>query len=160
MVISGTLAVRDQCGTLGNVYSDVTIPIKPGGLSTLSFSGTQFAAIRGSTVGPFDPALPASCRTYGAADPVWETLTQSWDNTTITVTTSYVSVGPPYWPILSPPVELLEYDPKWKAKCPYWHTAGNNFDAYYHGIFDPVSRSKPSGVMFRPDPSLTTSRAF
>lgn len=143
MVISGTLAVRDQCGTFGKVYSDVTIPIKPGGLSSLSFSGTQFAAYRGSTVGSFDPALPASCRTYGAADPIWETLTQSWDNTTTTVTTSYVTVGPPYWPILSPPVELLEYDPKWKAKCPYWHTAGNNFDAYYHGIFDPVSRGKP-----------------
>ena len=142
MVISGTLAARNQCGTLGKVYSHVTIPIKPGGLSTLSFSASYLAADHGSSVGSFDPALPASCRTYGAADPIWSTLTQSWDNTTTIFTTSYVTMGPPFWPILSPPVELLEYDPKWKAKCPYWHTEGNTFDAYYHGIFDPVSHSK------------------
>ena len=115
MLISGMLAVRDQCGTLGKVYSDVTIPLKPGGLSTISFSGQYLAAIRGSTVGSFDPALPASCRTYGAADPIWSTLTQSNDNTTTTITTSYVTIGAPIWPILSPPAELLEHDPRWKA---------------------------------------------
>ncbi|KAL8852903.1 MAG: hypothetical protein Q9221_002279 [Calogaya cf. arnoldii] len=147
MVISGTLAVRDQCGTLGNVYSHVTIPIKPGGLSTISFSGSELIAVSGSTIGSFDPAIPPSCRTYGAADPMWETLTQSWDDTTTTVTTSYVTMGPPYWPILSPPVELLEYDPTWKAKCPYWHTAGNNFDAFYHGIFDPPRILTPVSAM-------------
>ena len=142
MVIFGTLAARNQCGTLGKVYSHVKIPIKPGGLSTLSFSASYLAADHGSSVGSFDPPLPASCRTYGAADPIWSTLTQSWDNTTTIFTTSYVTMGPPFWPILSPPVELLEYDPKRKAKCPYWHTEGNTFDAYYHGIFDPVSHSK------------------
>ncbi|KAL9037186.1 MAG: hypothetical protein Q9180_003863 [Flavoplaca navasiana] len=138
MVISGTLAVRDDCGTLGNVYSHVTIPIKPGGLSTISFSASDALHAReGSTVGSFDPALPASCRTYGAADPDWETLTQSTGNFTTTITTSYVALGPPYWPILSPPIELLEYDPEWKASCPYWHTDGGDFDLFYHGIFDP-----------------------
>lgn len=143
MVISGTLAVRDNCGTLGNVYSHITIPVKPGGLSTISFSASSaLHAALGSTVGSFDPALPASCRTYGAADPYSETLTLSSDNFTTTVTSSRFLVGPPYWPILSPPTELLEYDPKWKASCPYWYTDGGDYDFYYHGIFDPVSHGK------------------
>lgn len=149
MAISGTLAVRDRCGILGNVYSHVTIPIKPGGLSTISFYSTYLIAGPGpSTFGSFDPALPASCRTYGAADPVWTTETKPLSNTTTTKSTSYLTVGPPFWPILSPPVELLEYDPQWKARCTRWDTEGADF-AFYQGIFDPVSYGKFSPLFFR-----------
>ncbi|KAL8734136.1 MAG: hypothetical protein Q9166_001621 [cf. Caloplaca sp. 2 TL-2023] len=146
MVIPGTVYVQDQCGTLGNVYYHVTIPIKPGGLSSLSFHASVLAAWDGQTAGSFDPALPASCRAYGAADPIWTTMTQSYDNTTITATSSFVTISPPYWPILSPPVELLEYDPKWKASCPYWHTngaapeatSGSSVSSTHGSRFDPV----------------------
>ncbi|KAL9595791.1 MAG: hypothetical protein Q9179_004845 [Wetmoreana sp. 5 TL-2023] len=63
------MSVRDQCGWVGGNFTSPLIPVAPRGLSTLSFS-SYFNIAYGATTGAFDPALPRSCWTYGAADPI------------------------------------------------------------------------------------------
>ena len=135
------MSVRDQCGWVGQNYTDAVIPVAPGGLSTLSFS-SYFNIAYGADTGVFDPAVPQSCWTYGAADPVVTSRLRpdrANPESSTWWTTTYYTEGSPYWPFLVPPVEMTEWDPVWKKSCRYWHTAGDEHFAPNFGVFDPVS---------------------
>ena len=125
MVIEGGLTVTDSCGTLGKTYHNPTIAIPPGGLSSMSFTQGvtdphYVNAVFGSNSTLYDPAQPSSCQTYGFGIPrtitAWETFADGKSSLTSSL---FLTLGPPYNPIISPPSELLTFDPAWKA-CQRW----------------------------------------
>ncbi|KAL8676366.1 MAG: hypothetical protein Q9186_007109 [Xanthomendoza sp. 1 TL-2023] len=159
---NGVVFVKDECGIVGEKYTNPIIAVRPGGLSTLSFS-KFFDIAYGATTGLFDPALPKSCWTYGAGDPLISSFMQpDASNTSISslTTTTIYTEGYPHWPFLRPPDEMFEFDPIWKKSCRYWHTAGNQHYAPSFGIFDPPRMLTPAASMGPPTstPTITTTR--
>ena len=164
LVIRGAISVTDRCGTIGKTYTNPTIAVPQGGLSTLSFSSTYiaFAGFLPQT-GPFDPAV---CRTYGISNG----STSSWlydddgDGTSSWFSTVTYTFGPPYNPILLPPPQLTGLDPEWQA-CTSWRTFGADAYAGYLGlVYDPPraltrapSMVDPSTTKIDPAPQPTQS---
>ena len=153
LVIRGTISVSDRCDYIGKSYTNPTIAVPQGGLSTLSFSSTyiQFAGFLPQT-GSFDPA---ACHTYGISN----ASTSSWlydgdgDGTSSWFSTVTYSFGPPYNPILLPPPQLTALDPEWQA-CTSWRTFGADAYAGYLGlIYDPPRALTRAPSMV--DPSTT-----
>ena len=153
LVIRGTLSVSNRCDDIGKIYTNPTIAVPQGGLSTLSFGSTYigYAGMNPQT-GSFDPA---ACHTYGISN----ASTSSWlydgdgDGTSSWSSTAIYTFGPPYNPILLPPPQLTALDPEWQA-CTSWRTFGADAYAGYLGlIYDPPRALTREPAMV--DPSLT-----
>lgn len=129
MVVDGAITVHDKCGTVGKIHTNPTIPIPPNELTETSFSVLQNVA-QGYNTLPYDPAVPADCRTYGLSASKHSYLLTDTEKSNSSYMTNYVgwSAGYPYNPVLAIPQQLLEFDPEWK-KCFAWHTAGDGFFA-------------------------------
>ena len=153
LVIHGAVSVSNRCDDKGKTYTNPTIAVPQGGLSTLSFGSTyiQYAGMKPQT-GSFDPA---ACHTYGISN----ASTSSWqydgdgDGTSSWFSTVVYTFGPPYNPILLPPPQLTALDPEWQA-CTSWRTFGADAYAGYLGlIYDPPRALTREPAMV--DPSLT-----
>lgn len=126
LVVEGAVTVTDKCGVRGMIHTNPTIPIPPHGLTELSFwDGYQPA--EGYHTLPYDPAVPADCRTYGFSNPQ---ITSGWyqvnDNTSSVTTSTLYVPGYPFNPFLVPPQQLIDLDPAWKT-CLYWSSWGNQY---------------------------------
>ena len=131
----GNVSVMDYCQTLGQVYSSLTVPIPQGGLSTLSFATWLNAA---AEVGTSSYNFGA-CPTWGLSDPFNTTLIDLSDPTLTSWVTSLAQTpGFPYHPIISPPQELLDFDPVWKTACSSFITIGIDY-----GVYDPPRALTP-----------------
>lgn len=129
MVVKGGVTVSDRCGILGKTYQNPTIAIPPGGLSSMKFApgyGTYSHYINvegGASTTLYDPAQPSSCQTYGFGVPITTSFWYTGANNKATWTSSTgFTLGPPYMPILSPPSQLLSFDPAWRG-CPRWENS-------------------------------------
>lgn len=58
-------------------------------------------------------------------------------------------MGPPYNPILVPPVQLTALDPAW-ASCTSWWSYGENAYALSYGLYDPPRVLTPTNAMVAP----------
>ena len=151
LVVHGAVSVRDRCGVKGKTYTNPTIALPQGELSTLSIG---YGGGGNLTTGLYDPA---ACRTYGYSNGsttwFWEydnAGSSSW------VSSLYFSLGPPYNPVLLPPAQLTALDPEWQA-CTLWRNLDNDYgDALDEGlgyIFDPPRfLARASAIV---DPSTT-----
>lgn len=148
LIVHGPVSVRDRCGVRGKTYTNPTIAVPQGGLSTVSFGYGKLST------GSYDPA---ACRTWGYSNGsttwLWEydgSGSSSW------VSSLYFSPGPPYNPVLLPPPQLTALDPEWQA-CTLWRNLDNDYgDAIPEGlgyIFDPPrALARASAIV---DPSIT-----
>ena len=152
MAFPGTVYVQDDCGTVGNVHTGVTVAVAPESVSTYSFTDWSIN-LNGIATGRYDYA---ACRTYGLTDP--ETMRDSVGASVITRYTQ--QPGPPYNPMVSPPAALYQYDPEWKKRCTAW--ADPSEITVELGIFDPPHTLTPRAIMADPsmssvDPGLESS---
>ena len=136
--VLGTASMIDSCGPVGASYTSPIIAIPSGGLYTISLD----VPIGGTFY--YDPkyGMEGSTKQVEVTDlacPTWRIGTA-----TVADMTYYGYgrvVGPPFFPLVSPPPELLSFDPSW-AKC----TA---FEKYCEkgceswAIFDPPSALIP-----------------
>ena len=150
LVVHGAVSVRDRCGVRGKTYTNPTIAVPQGGLSTLSIG---YGGVKPST-GAYDPA---ACRTWGFSD---GSTTWFWSydgsGSSSWASSLYYSLGPPYNPILLPPPHLTALDPEWQA-CTAWRNLDNDYgDALVEGlgyIYDPPrALARASAIV---DPSTT-----
>ena len=150
LVVHGAVSVRDRCGVRGKTYTNPTIAVPQGELSTLSIG---YGAVKPST-GSYDPA---ACPTHGFSN---ASTTWFWDyygpGSSSWVSSLHFSFGPPYNPALLPPPQLTALDPEWQA-CTSWRNLDNDYgDALIEGfgyIFDPPrALTRASAVV---DPSTT-----
>ena len=120
---------------------DPTIALPPGRLSTLSYSAwpTPFEGIATKSY-DFE-----ACPTWG--------LNSAFNSTMAFNPGEYLTVGPPWNPIILPPQELLDLDPAWKL-CE-WVTDGGEY-GFFYGAFDPPHILTPMTGMV--DPMSTTSQ--
>ena len=150
LVVHGAVSVIDSCGVRGKTYTNPTVAVPQGGLSTVSFGFGKLST------GSYDPA---ACRTWG-----WSNGSTTWfwsyggpgTESSSWVSSLFYSIGPPYNPIILPPPQLTALDPEWQA-CTLWRNLDNDYgDAIDDGlgyIFDPPrALARASAIV---DPSTT-----
>lgn len=122
MACSDFMTMPDMNDTIAHCHT-------PNGLTEVSFSLLQNVA-QGHDTLPYDPAIPADCRTYGFSASEYRYLLTDTEKSNSSYMTNYVgwSAGYPYNPVPALPQQLLECDSEWK-KCFAWHTAGDGFFA-------------------------------
>ena len=140
--IVGTASFADDCGQLGTKVVSSTIAIPPGVMSTVSFdvpvgdmlpTGTRASKLR--QLAPLN-TRDLLCPTWGVNMPVSSEGAKS------------VKIGPPFYPLLVPPPELLTIDVAW-SKC-----VRNHWPLRF-GIFDPP-RSLTANSVLGPASSVPT----
>lgn len=121
MAYKGAITVNDECGQVGKVYTNPTIAVPPGGLSSLSFRNPHGPNPGdGFVTTTYDPGLPKSCQTYQYAS-----LTESSLSYLGAFATEYAT-GPRVGanaPMLDIPAQLKGLDPAWKNRVS-WITDG------------------------------------
>ncbi|MCJ1395398.1 hypothetical protein MMC18_008282, partial [Xylographa bjoerkii] len=133
--VIGTANVTDYCGQVGGQYTDVIVPIPSGGLSSYSWDvpvGGSFSLQENFFSAPFTKAVQVTdlqCPTWGIA-------------TTTPDMYQYLFVGPPFNPMIQPPPQLTEIDPKWAA-CPGYFQQGDLLASW--AIMDPPYALTPAG---------------
>ena len=132
--IVGTASFEDECGALGTKVVTSTVAVPPGFMSTISYDvpvgsalPTGHEAWASRIVKPLD-VRDLQCPTWGLA----EMIPKTGPNT--------ARVGPPYFPMLVAPQQLLTVDIAW-SKC-----MGNHWPLKY-GIFDPPHALIPNTVL-------------
>ncbi|MCJ1382305.1 hypothetical protein MMC17_005418 [Xylographa soralifera] len=93
-----TISAFDECGTIGDVYTSVTLGYAPGQLSTLVF-------------GPLAPYTASFSFDFADAQCLPASLSDQ--------TSGYTVIGSngEYNPVISPPADLILLDPKWNVNC-------------------------------------------
>ena len=132
----GSLWVKDECGTLGRAYTKAVIPVPAGGLSTLSYRDYP-RVIDSNGVSAIDTKSYDFdvCPTYGFAD-----LSMTyWSRLRSLTSSTILSIGYPYHPILAIPQEVYSLEPEWR-RC-HWEYADMGIE---FGIFDPPSKLLPT----------------
>lgn len=164
LAISGSVRVHDRCGTVGKIYTDLTVAVPRNDLSSLHFVGTGVAPNLGMQTVRYDPALQEDCRSYGFSNAAISSYQLTIDRNNVVPTTEVnFTFGPPYNPLLAPPIELMNYDPEWR-KCQYWESYGGDFGPL-DGVYDPprtlnpadatVPLATPAGATTASDPQGT-----
>lgn len=150
IAIHGAVSVADSCGIRGNVHYNPTIAVPSGDLSTLSFGSTY---VRYAGFEPQTEAYdPAACHTYGLGNGSTTSYLNKNGGSSRWVTSVAYSMGPPYNPILLPPAQLTDLDPKWGA-CTAWDSYGDNAYDVFFGLYNPPRALSRASAMA--DPSIT-----
>ena len=123
LAIDGDVSVRDSCGVRGKTYHNPTIAIAPSDFSTLSCP-TNAVQSNGST--PLTSLYdPAACHTYSLDSGSLKSIAKTDFNASSAFTSQVLySMGDSFSPILLPPQDFSNLDPKWQA-CTSWGTYGS-----------------------------------
>ena len=106
----GTASVRDSCGQVGRAYTNAMIPVRAGGLSTISLNlpiGASFfnrTGLRNNIT-----SYTKQIRLEDLACPTWGLIDAEPKSG------GYVTVGSPFFPIIHPPSEISAFDPIWSG---------------------------------------------
>ena len=168
----GKATVTDQCTTIGPVLTDAIITLPPGGLSTWRpEAGVYWKAgvdwndgnpndIDNFTVGevwsnPSDQfVLPQDFKSLNVQDlacPTWGLgLTTSANGDIIT------TIGPPWLPLIVPPMEMFTLDPTWASDCTGFWT--DPFTLSTFALFDPPIALTPAALLL-PTPAARPTPA-
>ena len=150
----GTATVSDQCTTVGSILTSPIITIPPGGLSTLRpEAGLYYANEPGGrdnfTVGEVwsDPTgqgiNPQDIKPLNIRDlacPTWGLGLSTSANGDIITT-----VGPPWLPLILPPIEIFSLDSKWASECTgFWSDLWTLNTLF---LFDPPIALTPAALL-------------
>ena len=123
----GTATVSDQCTTIGSILTSPIITVTPGGLSTLRpkageyYANNEAGGLDNFTVGEVwsDPSAqglnPEDIKPLNIRDlacPTWGLGTSTSANGDIITT-----IGPPWLPLILPPMEIFSLDSQWASEC-------------------------------------------
>ena len=151
MEIVGTASVSDVCGQVGPALTNPIVALPPGVLSTYSplipFTiGEKYTDPNGQFLGwPFigdQKALDIkdlACPTFGLG---------RFTGVDGSVSTTY---GPPYLPIIIPPLQIMTLDPSWQKSCGSILHNAPGLKSY--GIIDPPRILTPADALGPPAPA-------
>ena len=124
----GTVAVRDQCTTVGPNLTNPILTLSPGALTTWrpapygvdnddslhNFVGDVWSPQEAEfeLLGSFDVQYTAPLDVKDLACPIWGLGTSTAANGTI-----FTTVGPPWLPLIQPPMDIFSLNPTWAAIC-------------------------------------------
>ena len=161
----GTATVVDQCTTVGPMLTNPIISLAPGGLSTWQPVGHGGNGDLPITVGEIwnDPKggnlqefidmrvgiAPMDVRDL--ACPTWGLGYSTSDDGTVITT-----IGPPYLPIIIPPMGVFSLDPKWASGCTAVYTDSTGRTTL--AVVDPPMALTPA-VMLPPPPTVPPTLA-
>ena len=157
--LMGTAAVHDQCTTVGPNLTNPIITLAPGELSTWApYQGSgadDFEAVGDVWQDPSDveqydigPDIfpleikDLACPTWGLGK------STSADGTVIT------TIGPPWLPLIIPPIEMFSLDPIWAAMCT--GVASDTYEIVTLGLFDPPIALTPASLLAPTPPARPT----
>lgn len=159
--LMGKATVTDQCTTIGPILTDAIITLSAGGLSTWRpRAGVYWKAgvdwndgnpndIDNFTVGEVwsDPShqliLPQDIRPLNIQDlvcPTWGLGLSTSTNGDIITT-----IGPPWLPLIVPPMEMFTLDPTWASDCAGFWT--DPFTLSTFALFDPPIALTPATLL-------------
>lgn len=151
MEIVGTASVRDVCGPVGPALTNPIVALPPGVLSTYSplfpvTNGEKYSDPNGLFLGwpfigdkkPLD-IKDLACPTFGLG---------KFTGADGLVTTTY---GPPYLPIIIPPLQIMTLDPSWQKTCGSILHNAPGMKSY--GIIDPPRILTPVDALGPPAPA-------
>ena len=157
--LMGTATVSDQCTTIGSILTSPIITVTPGGLSTLRPKAGAYYANNGAggldnfTVGEIwsDPSAqglnPEDIKPLNIRDlacPTWGLGLSTSANGDIITT-----IGPPWLPLILPPMEIFSLDSKWASECTgFWSDFWTLTTLF---LFDPPIALTPA-PLFAPTP--------
>ena len=133
LVFQGEISVKDDCGTVGDVHTGLTVPIPSGGLSTFSYSNWPVQE-DGVYTNSYDFG---ACPTWGLSNPFNTTV----DGEIVLIQTP----GLPYNPVISVPEGVLNFDPAWRSQCSSF-VSGGPMPAFSLGVYDPPRPLTPVSV--------------
>ena len=147
----GTMAIRDQCTTVGPKLINPIITLPPNGLSTWRPPANDWWNHDNFTVGEIwhDPShnwdVPlsegiAQLDIHDLACPTWGLGKSTAINGTVLTT-----VGPPWLPLIVPPSELFSLDPIWASECTGILT--DQFALTQFALFDPPVALTPAALL-------------
>ena len=148
--------MKDSCGTVGSIYTNATIAVASGDLSTVSLDLPIGAVFNNRGYARWHESVSAftkNLRTEDIQCPTW-----GLGNATEDPRQQYMfTVGAPFNPIIDPPQALLGLDPAWKA-CSHFRKTGTGGHVLYE-IFDPPRTLEPAQDMVPPSPTPVSSSA-
>lgn len=151
MEIVGTATVSDVCGQVGPALTNPIVALPPGVLSTYSppfpvTIGEEYSDPNGQFLGwPFigdqKPLVikDLACPTFGLG---------RFTGVDGSVSTTY---GPPYLPIIIPPIQIMTLDPSWQKTCGSILHNAPGLKSY--GIIDPPRILIPVDALGPPAPA-------
>ena len=160
--LMGKATVSDQCTTIGPILTDAIITLPPGGLSTWRPEAGLYSkvgvygnpeGIDSFTVGevwsdPSDKFIrPQDIKSLNVQDlacPTWGLGLSTSANGDIITT-----IGPPWLPLIVPPMEMFTLDPTWASDCAGFWTDPYTLSTF--ALFDPPIALTP-GALLLPTP--------
>ena len=150
----GTATVSDQCTTVGSVLTSPIITVTPGGLSTLRpeagvYFGNGIGGVDNFTLGEVwsDPSgqgiHPQDIKPLNVRDlacPTWGLGLSTSANGDIITT-----IGPPWLPLILPPMEIFSLDSKWASECTGFWSDFWTLDTLF--LFDPPIALTPAALL-------------
>ena len=150
--LMGTAAVHDRCTTVGPNLTNPIITLAPGELSTWKPPvSNDFAEYDNFTAGEVwnDPiAIPSYDDTEGIAPlDVKDLACPTWGlgKSTSADGTVVLTIGPPWLPLIIPPIQIFSLDPIWEAFCT--GIFNDNFGLTTFGLFDPPIALTPASLL-------------
>ena len=153
----GTAAVHDKCGTVGPILTSPIMTFPPGGFSTwkpppaseLPGNDTSYE-VGNVWDDPFNEVFSWALDYFqpltikDLACPTWGLGTgTSADGTVIT------TIGPPWLPIIKPPMEAFSLDPAWVSMCTGMLTDLLRLESF--DLYDPpIALTRSSGLLPSP----------
>ena len=151
----GTASVSDVCGQVGPALTNPIVALPPGVLSTYSPSfpftiGEKYTDPNGLFLGwpfigdqkPLD-IKDLACPTFGLG---------RFTSADGSVGTTY---GPPYLPIIIPPLQIMTLDPSWQKTCGSILHNAPGLKSY--GIIDPPRILTPADALGPPVPATVSA---
>ena len=169
----GTAAVQDQCTTVGPKLTNPILTLSPGALTTWRpppfgvedddtlhfFVGDVWSPKEAyfELLGSVDVQYTAPLDVKDLACPTWGLGTSTAANGTI-----FTTVGPPWLPLIQPPMDMFSLNPTWAAICTGIYSddiAMSTLD-----LFDPPVALTPASMLLpntflRPVPKPTPAPA-
>lgn len=155
----GTASVVDECITFGPKLINPIITLSPGALSTWQPPHNQFysnydyfmigepwvdptdigdfGAEEGDGISPLD-VKDLACPTWGLGK-------------SLSAGTTVLTIGPPWLPLIIPPIEMLSLDPTWASACTGIFSGANGFTTF--DLFDPPIALIPAAGLVSPAPT-------
>lgn len=159
----GTATVKDQCTTVGPKLTDLIITLAPDRVSTWkpyipdnqwlsSYNNFTVGAIWEDPAGMIGYDYIAGIAPLDIKDlacPTWGLGRSTAANGTVITT-----IGPPWLPLIMPPLEMFTVNPIWAARCT--GVFSDQFGLTTLALFDPPTALTPvTGLLPTPHPTLT-----
>lgn len=162
----GKATVSDQCTTIGPVLTNPMITLPPGGLTTWRpeasdnyFNNNEPNGIDTFTVGEVwsypnvdyqgDPQEYQPLNVQDLACPTWGLgKSTSADGTVVT------TIGPPWLPLIVPPMNIFSLDPVWSAGCTGILSGFYGMTTF--ALFDPPTALTPAPLLLPTPPARST----